>query len=326
MKISDIFNKIKNKNIIVVGDTMLDSYILGKINRQSPEAPVPIVNVVKESEKLGGAANVIMNLKSLGVNPILCSVVGDDENGRKIIRLIKDNKLERKGIVVEPGRKTTVKKRIIVKKNHILRIDDEITEPINKKTRTLIINKIISFTNVSDVIIFQDYDKGLINKKLIDQVRSINKNIFIAVDPKFKNFNAYKNVDLFKPNLNEISYSLNIKDNSDKNLMKIGKVFIDNNKIKNLMITLSDRGIIIITDNEISQHKTLINKIVDVSGAGDTVLALSSILFYLKLSQKFIGEICNLAGGMTCMESGVIAINCKELIKNAERNNIDLYL
>ena len=135
MKISDIFKKIKNKNIIVVGDTMLDSYILGKINRQSPEAPVPIVNVVKESEKLGGAANVIMNLKSLGVNPILCSVVGDDENGRKIIRLIKDNKLERNGIVVEPGRKTTVKKRVIVKKNHILRIDDEITEPINKETR-----------------------------------------------------------------------------------------------------------------------------------------------------------------------------------------------
>ena len=188
MKISDIFNKIKNKNIIVVGDTMLDSYILGKINRQSPEAPVPIVNVVKESEKLGGAANVIMNLKSLGVNPILCSVIGDDENGRKIIRLIKDNKLERKGIVVEPGRKTTVKKRIIVKKNHILRIDDEITEPINRNTRNLLINKIISFTNESDILIFQDYDKGLINKKLIDQVRSIKKDIFIAVDPKFKNF------------------------------------------------------------------------------------------------------------------------------------------
>ena len=99
---------------------------------------------------------------------------------------------------------------MIVKKNHVLRIDDEITEPINKETRTLLINKIISFTNMSDIIIFQDYDKGLINKKLIDQVRSIKKNIFIAVDPKFKNFNAYKNVDLFKPNLNEISYSLNI--------------------------------------------------------------------------------------------------------------------
>ena len=326
MKIPDIFNKIKNKNVIVVGDTMLDSYIIGKVNRQSPEAPVPIVNVLKESKKLGGAANVIMNLKSLGLNPILCSVVGDDESGRNIIRLIEDNKLEMDGIVVEPRRKTTVKKRVIVKKNHVLRIDDEITEPINRNTRNLLINKIISFTNESDILIFQDYDKGLINKKLIDQVRSINNNIFIAVDPKFKNFNDYKDVDLFKPNLNEISYSLNIKKYSDKNLMNIGKGFINKNKIKNLMITLSERGIIIISDNEISQHKTSINKIVDVSGAGDTVLALSSILFYLKLSQKFIGEICNLAGGMTCMESGVIAINCKELIKNAERNNIDLYL
>ena len=127
MKISDIFKKIKNKNVIVVGDTMLDSYIIGKVNRQSPEAPVPIINVLKESKKLGGAANVIMNLKSLGLNPILCSVVGDDESGRNIIRLIEDNKLEMDGIVVEPRRKTTVKKRVIVKKYHNLRIDVETT-------------------------------------------------------------------------------------------------------------------------------------------------------------------------------------------------------
>ena len=326
MKIQNIFTSIKNKNVIVVGDTMLDSYVFGEIKRQSPEAPVPIVNVTKQKNKLGGAANVILNLKSLGLNPILCSVIGNDESGKEIIKLLKKNNLETDGILIDNKRRTTIKKRVIVKHNHILRIDNEITKKIDKEIRSSLIKKIKSFFKSSEILIFQDYDKGLITKELIEKVIDPCNKVFIAVDPKFKNFTKYSGVDLFKPNLNEIKTSLNIDDTSDDSLIKYGKKFIEKNKIKNLMITLSERGSIIISKDQVTKHNSSINKIVDVSGAGDTVIAVSSILFYLKLPQRFIGEMCNLAGGLACMESGVIAVNSKELIKNAERNNIDLYL
>ena len=305
---------------------MLDSYVFGEIKRQSPEAPVPIVNVTKQKNKLGGAANVILNLKSLGLNPILCSVIGNDESGKEIIKLLKKNNLETDGILIDNKRRTTIKKRVIVKHNHILRIDNEITKKIDKEIRSSLIKKIKSFFKSSEILIFQDYDKGLITKELIEKVIDQCNKVFIAVDPKFKNFTKYSGVDLFKPNLNEIKTSLNIDDTSDDSLIKYGKKFIEKNKIKNLMITLSERGSIIISKDQVTKHNSSINKIVDVSGAGDTVIAVSSILFYLKLPQRFIGEMCNLAGGLACMESGVIAVNSKELIKNAERNNIDLYL
>ena len=186
--------------------------------------------------------------------------------------------------------------------------------------------KIISLSKDSEILIFQDYNKGVISKKLIQTVIKNCFDIFISVDPKHTNFNDFIKVDLFKPNLNEIKKNFKINDTSDRKLIELGKRFISQNKIKNLMITLSERGIIIINDSQISKHKTQIKKIIDVSGAGDTIIALASILFYLKIPQKFIGEICNLAGGMACMESGVHTIKLKELIKNTRSNNLDLYL
>ena len=326
MGVNSFFNKIKDISVLVVGDSMIDSYIYGEIKRKSPEAPVPIVNVVKSLKKLGGAGNVALNLKSLGANPILCSVIGDDENGQDLLKILKKEKLRTDGIIIDKKRKTTVKKRVIVKNNHIVRIDDEITDPINNMILSKISKKIISLSKDSEILIFQDYNKGVISKKLIQTVIKNCFNIFISVDPKHANFNDFKKVDLFKPNLNEMKENFNINDTSDRKLIELGKRFITKNKIKNLMITLSERGIIIINDSQISKHKTQIKKIIDVSGAGDTIIALASLLFYLKIPQKFIGEICNLAGGMACMESGVHAIKLKELIKNTRSNNLDLYL
>ena len=326
MGVNSFFNKIKDISVLVVGDSMIDSYVYGEIKRESPEAPVPIVNVVKSLKKLGGAGNVALNLKSLGANPILCSVIGDDENGQDLLKILEKEKLKTDGIIIDKKRKTTVKKRVIVNNNHIVRIDDEITDPINNMILNKISKKIISLSKDSEILIFQDYNKGVISKKLIQTVIKNCFDIFISVDPKHANFNDFKKVDLFKPNLNEIKKNFNINNTSDRKLIELGKRFISRNKIKNLMITLSERGIIIINDNQISKHKTQIKKIIDVSGAGDTIIALASILFYLKIPQKFIGEICNLAGGMACMESGVHTINLKELIKNARSNNLDLYL
>ena len=325
MTIDKIFTEAKKLNVIVVGDSMLDSYKIGSVTRQSPEADVPIVDIEKKSKKLGGAANVILNLKQLGVNPILCSVIGDDESGREIISLLKKNNLDTGGIIIDNSRKTTVKERVIVKKNHILRIDEEIKENLDDKVRKKLLKKIESYIENSDILIFQDYNKGVIDKKLLKAI-SCMKKIFISVDPKIKNFNEFKNIDLFKPNSKEISSALDIKNPTVKNLEVIGKKFMKKNLIDNLMITLSEKGILIITKQNVSKFEIYESEIVDVSGAGDAIISLASILFYLNLPHKFIGKICNVAGGIVCMHSGVKAIDCKELIKKAKRYKLDLYL
>ena len=325
MKIENIFTKVKKLKVIVVGDAMLDSYKIGNINRQSPEANVPIVDVVEKSTKLGGAANVILNLKQLGVIPILCTVLGDDESGREILKKLEKNGLETSGVLVDPSRKTTVKERIIVDNKHVVRIDEEIDKNLNEKTRSKLISKIDEKIKISDILIFQDYNKGVIDNLLIDNVTS-KKKIFISVDPKNKNFTNYKNINVFKPNLNEIAKSLKINNPNLKNLKGIGKKFMKKNSINYLMITMSEKGILILSEEEVSKHEIFKSKIVDVSGAGDAIISLATILFYLKLPQKFIGEICNVAGGIVCDYSGVKAIDHKELIEKAKRYNLDLYL
>ena len=325
MKLETVFNQVKKLKVIVVGDAMLDSYKIGKINRQSPEADVPIVDVIENSTKLGGAGNVILNLKQLGVTPILCSVLGDDESGREIIKELEKNNLETSGIIIDPSRKTTVKERIIVQEKHVLRIDEEIDQNLNEKIRSKLIAKINEMIKNSDILIFQDYDKGVIDSVLIDRITS-DKKIFISVDPKYKNFTNYKNINFFKPNLNEITKSLKINNPNFENLERIGKKFMKKHSIDDLMITLSEKGIIILSKKEVTKHDIFNSKIVDVSGAGDTIISLASILFYLKLPQKFIGEICNIAGGIVCNYSGVKAIDNKELMEKTKRYNLDLYL
>ena len=326
MRISKIFDKVKGKKVIIVGDAMIDSYTLGRIERESPEAPVPIINVEKEKIKLGGAANVALNIKSIGLEPVLCTIIGQDSEGQDFIRLCRKNNLNTNGIIIDSSRKTTNKKRIIVDDKHIVRIDNENTHNIEKKLRDRFSGMINKEAKTSEIIIFQDYDKGTLDRYIINKIIKENKHSFISVDPKNRNFFNYKNIDLFKPNLKEILEAFNSVDSSEKNLEKISKELSTKSKINNIMITLSEKGLMIQNDKENFISKTTIKEIIDVSGAGDTVISLATILFYLKLPEKFIGEMCNLAGGITCMKSGVNAIDLKELLKNAEINNLDIYL
>ena len=325
MTINSVFENFKGKKDIIIGDSMVDSYIFGEINRNSPEAPVPIVDIKKEDTKLGGAANVALNIQSLGMEPILCSVIGDDEDGQIFMKLCKKNNLVTRGIIIDEHRKTTNKKRVIVNKDHILRIDNEETNYLKSNVRNKFINNTEKLIANNEIIIFQDYDKGVINKKMIEDINKID-HLFIAVDPKKRNFFEYKNVDLFKPNLSEILNAFDTKDDSINNLNSISDELKSKNNIKNIMVTLSNKGLVINNDSGFIYNKIQKKKIIDVSGAGDTVIALATILFYLKLPEKFIAEMCNLAGGITCMSSGVSAINLKELLENAERNNLDVYL
>ena len=326
MKIRNLFDKIKGKEIIIIGDSMVDSYIIGEINRNSPEAPVPIVDIQKEEVKLGGAANVALNIQSLGMKPILCSVIGEDEDGKNFLEICNNNNLNTSGILVDRERKTTNKKRVIVDKKHILRIDNEHTNFLNDEIFDRFLKNIEGLISDGQIIIFQDYDKGVIEKKLIDKVKKMGRKLFIAVDPKRRNFFDYEDIDLFKPNLNEILDAYKTEDKSISNINYVSDKLKREKSIKNLMVTLSDKGLIINNNKGFIHNKIKKKKIIDVSGAGDTVISLATILFYLDLPKKFIAEMCNLAGGITCMKSGVNAINLKELLENAERNNLDLYL
>ena len=213
-EIINLFKSFNNLNVLIIGDVMIDSYYFGRVDRISPEAPVPIVAVEKKESRLGGAAKVALNIKALGAKPILCSIVGDDDGTKKLNTLLKKEKLSNDGIIKSSERLTTVKTRIIGNKHQVLRVDYENNHPLSKQEHTQLfksISDIIKNKRI-DVVIFQDYDKGVITQQLIIEVVALcNKNrVPTAIDPKKTNFNFYKNVTLFKPNLKELKEGLNV--------------------------------------------------------------------------------------------------------------------
>ena len=222
--IREMFKSFNNLNVLIIGDVMIDSYLWGKVNRISPEAPVPIVAVTKKERRLGGAANVALNIQALGANPILCSVIGVDYEGQAFLDLLKTQKLSQKGILKCRDRITTVKTRVIGNNAQLLRVDEEVEdeiEPSETQQLLTLISYIINHDKI-DVIIFEDYNKGLITTKLVSKVVELakSKNIPTCVDPKKKNFNTYKGVSLFKPNLKELREGIKM-DVSGDNIIEL---------------------------------------------------------------------------------------------------------
>jgi rfaE bifunctional protein kinase chain/domain len=311
----------KNKKILIIGDLMLDSYLFGEVNRISPEAPVPIVNIKNKINKLGGSANVASNIKNIGGTPILCSVIGDDLNGDILISILQEMKISTDNIYKSKNRKTTNKTRIIGNNHQMLRIDDEECLELNKDENTLlsIINNTLDNNNI-DCILFEDYDKGILNDYIINIItnRANNLNIPIIVDPKRKNFNSYNNITLFKPNLKEFKESINIHSNDRDELLKNGSKILHKRGIEIVFVTLSEDGIFISYKKGTKTINKIIpgtaRNIVDVSGAGDTVISIISILIN-DISIEEIAKISNLAGGIVCEEIGAVPINKEKLLK-----------
>lgn len=300
---------------------MIDSYLFGSVERISPEAPVPIVDITKKINKLGGAANVATNIKNLGGNPILCSVIGNDSNGKILISLLEKLDITHKYIYKSENRITTDKTRIIGNNHQMLRIDEEIKTDLHDDKYELLslINKIFD-ENKIDCVLFQDYDKGVIDSFIIDTVTEIsnNLNIPILVDPKKKNFSHYKNIKLFKPNLKEFRDGIDIKTNDRNELLKQGSEILHSRGIEIVFVTLSEDGIFVSYKNNNNTINTIIpgtkRDVVDVSGAGDTVLSVLSMLINdMKIEE--IAKIANLAGGIVCEEVGVIPIDKVKLMK-----------
>ena len=321
MNYKDLFDKFIGLQILVIGDVMLDAYIMGKVNRISPEAPVPIVSLENEDARIGGAGNVALNLLDLGAKPIICGVIGEDSSGDKLLNLFEKNGISTDGLVKSMARKTTVKTRVISNKQQLLRIDSESTFPLLESEEIKLNNTIQNIINQGvDGIIFEDYNKGVLTDSVIQNTIKIakEKDIPTAVDPKKENFLSYRGVSLFKPNLKELKEGLNLNFdfNSNKELFEKGIEVLEE-KLQNEIsfVTLSENGVFIKNKTENYYVPAHVRSISDVSGAGDTVIAVATLCLISGASTKQIAEISNLAGGLVCEKSGVVSISKNDLLK-----------
>lgn len=324
MEINELFTVFSSKKIAVVGDVMIDAYIRGSVNRISPEAPVPIVSLEKTENRLGGAANVALNLISLGANVTICSVIGQDEKGDELISLFEEKGIGCEGIVRSADRVTTVKTRVIGNHQQLLRIDSEQSHPISSEAESLIIEKVKTLLGDVDAIIFQDYNKGVLTPKVISRLIDLaeEKDIPTTVDPKKENFLAYKKVTLFKPNFKELKEGLGLAHLSVKNRESfLEGVTALKNALENQItfITLSENGVFINEKEENHFIPAHLRNITDVSGAGDTVISVATLCLAAGLSIHDIAYIANLAGGLVCERSGVVSIEKNQLKSELQR-------
>ena len=317
--VSELINGFSRLKVLIIGDLMIDSYTWGRVSRISPEAPVPVVNVIRRESRLGGAGNVVLNIASLGATAVICSVIGDDAPGRELQKIILDANLSTDGLIVEPGRMTTVKERIIAGSQQVVRVDSETENSISLSSQQALLAHIKDSMSDVDVIIFEDYDKGVLSAELIQSVISMAKenNIPTVVDPKRKNFFAYQGATLFKPNLHELRDGLGLMptDFDADHLAETVRKFKVSQEFKGVFVTLSERGVYIDFENDQHLIPAHIRQISDVSGAGDTVISIAACVLALGGSTEQIASLANLGGGLVCESLGVVPIDLALLRK-----------
>ncbi|HCW08836.1 MAG TPA: D-glycero-beta-D-manno-heptose-7-phosphate kinase [Cytophagales bacterium] len=321
MDVKQFFDSFSQLRVLIIGDVMLDSYIWGSVDRISPEAPVPVISVKKKDFRLGGAANVALNIASLGATPVLCALVGNDDDGKKLLQRLDENKMPKEGIVISTDRPTTVKTRVIASHQHVVRVDEESDKEANPTEEKLLLERIEKLLPECDVVIFEDYDKGVINAGIIKETVELakKKNIPTIVDPKKRNFLSYTGVTLFKPNLKELREGLKVEVNAAIQ-NQVEKAVADLKAKLNaegVMVTLSEHGVYIDYHDQKIKLPAHEREIADVSGAGDTVVSVAALCTALKLDAKTIASLSNLAGGLVCQHVGVVPIDKNELLIEA---------
>ncbi|WP_421799487.1 bifunctional heptose 7-phosphate kinase/heptose 1-phosphate adenyltransferase [Haliscomenobacter sp.] len=313
----DDFNQVK---VLIVGDVMIDRYLRGNVTRISPEAPVPVVNLEGEDLRLGGAANVALNVRAMGATPILCSVVGDDEDGQVFRQLLPEYGMSNQSILHSKGRRTTVKTRIMSGAQHLLRVDQEDTHDLSDSEVEQLLETIqeVLDTQKIHVILFQDYNKGVLSPKVIREVilESIRRGIPTAVDPKFNNFWAYKQITLFKPNLKEIRAQSPQPVQTNLASLQAAATYIKAQLgNQHTLITLSEKGLFLETAGKGSIIPTEPRAVADVCGAGDTVISIVALGLGLRLDLQETALLANLAGGQVCEKVGVVPVDKEQLEK-----------
>jgi len=323
-RLAQILKNSKNKHIAVIGDIMLDRYFWGNVSRISPEAPAPVIDLENETFNLGGASNVANNLKSLGLNPILFGVLGEDNSGKTFLEIAKQNGILTNGIYIDNNRPTTVKTRIIGNNQQIARLDRESKEPINYKIENFIIKQLELSADKLKGIILEDYNKGVITSSLIKKVINFaNQNqIKTYVDPKFDNFFNYKKVTLFKPNRKEATKALNMELKTKEQIQKAGNILLAKLDCSNVLLTLGSDGMMLFeSDGSITSLPTRARHVADVSGAGDTAIATLAAVNSGGANFREAAIIANYASGVVCEEPGIIAITIEKLIQAIKYNH-----
>ncbi|MFZ6052656.1 bifunctional heptose 7-phosphate kinase/heptose 1-phosphate adenyltransferase [Halocola ammonii] len=321
--LSSIFESFNDLTVLVVGDVMIDSYYWGRVNRISPEAPVPVVSIENKESRLGGAANVALNLMTMGAKPVICSVIGSDEKNREFYDLLAKRDFSKDGIIESEDRVTTVKTRVISGGHHMLRVDEEVTTPLSQKDEEAFVTRIQKIVEEQKpaVIVFEDYNKGVLTKGVIEKTIAIaqENDIPTTVDPKKDNFFEYKNVTLFKPNLKELREGLN-RPLPAGNFSALSDAIAElegilENQIS--LVTLSEHGVYVKSQGQEKQIPAHLREILDVSGAGDTVISVASLALAAGMDPEDIAELSNLAGGLVCEKVGVVPIDKTLLLREA---------
>ena len=324
MDFDKLFKDIAELKVAVIGDVMLDTYWWGKVDRISPEAPVPVVAVSKREQRIGGAGNVALNVRSLGATVSMLSVIGNDDDGKLLTELLKSNSINTDHLVKSDERITTNKIRIISRNQHMMRLDAEHTDDLKLDDEEKLLTAFATMitTNKPDVVILEDYNKGVLTESCIKNIIALcnQHGIITTVDPKRKNFFTYKGVDIFKPNLKEVKEGLNIISDevSEAALKSIHAELEEKLQHGASFITLSEKGVFYQQKNNAQLIPTHIRSIADVSGAGDTVIAVASLVYTATKDIKLMAEIANIAGGLVCEEVGTVAIDKSKLLQECK--------
>jgi rfaE bifunctional protein kinase chain/domain len=315
-----IFEDFAKLHVVVVGDVMLDNYRWGDVERISPEAPVPIVTIRKSESRLGGAANVALNCKALGARVTVASVIGDDDDGRLLLQQLQASDIETALVQQSDARLTTTKTRILSRNQQMVRLDAEMKEELNIRDEHAFIDATLRYLQIQkpNVLIFEDYNKGVLKENVIRKISNHCKalGILIAVDPKWHNFFAYREADIFKPNLKEVREGLHLPlpDINETAMDEVHKALQAQLQHRITFVTLSEKGVYYNDGNAGKIVPSHLRNIADVSGAGDTVIAVAALVYALTGDAGKMASWSNIAGGLVCEEVGVVPVNKQKLL------------
>lgn len=320
-------DKFSQACIMVIGDVMVDHFIWGSVNRISPEAPVPVVNVTSESLCLGGSANVVHNIYTLGGKVYASGVAGNDEMGKKVIQELKSLKISTEGIIMTNGRPTTVKTRIIAHSQQVVRFDREDAFPLDSDTRQQLINYVKKTLSKVNTILISDYGKGVISREVMEEIIILSKRNHkpLIVDPKVKNINLFKGVTMITPNQNEASEAIGMKISSDEDASKAAAMLRDKLECESVLITRGEHGMTLLDKSGSYTHiPTLATEVYDVTGAGDTVVSVLALAFATGASLKVSALLANYAAGIVIKKVGTATVDQEELKRAIRKQNFIL--
>ncbi|MBK7267674.1 MAG: D-glycero-beta-D-manno-heptose-7-phosphate kinase [Ignavibacteriales bacterium] len=323
-RLNELKQAFNGKRIAIVGDMMLDGYIMGGAKRISPEAPVPVVDVENEFYRFGGAANCANNILHLKAEPFPLGIIGNDRAGEIFTSLLSGLNIHPGGLVVDGSRPTTLKTRVIAGSQHVVRIDSEKKEYIGKDTEENLFKILESEISSIDAVILQDYNKGVLTPTLITEIIGLcrkNKKL-VTVDPKFNNFFSYKGVTVFKPNRKEASDILGFRIKTVEDVIKAGEILLDRLEAENILLTLGEDGIAVFNrENEPKMMPTKARKVADVSGAGDTVISTLTLALSAGANIYEASYIANYAAGIVCAEVGIVPVEIENLFETVLGGN-----